>query len=195
MVYTQVCLQQPSTIQACERHKLVRFMCESRSERNGLIDCGRRLIIFRIIIIIVFFSIFCVSGILSPPGPPFLTPSPSPSIPASPRLQPSPSQSPFQSDVIIISNNTNQDTVNMARLSSSSLSHLASSEQQLKIGNYLDFCLRNFRRKKRRRRYVVNQSIRSIARMLAPWSIGRVPHNRRPQRRWSALLAMNSTQH
>lgn len=50
------------------------------------------------------------TGILSPPGP-FLTPSPSPSIPASPRLHPSPSQSPFHSDVILITNSTNSDTV------------------------------------------------------------------------------------
>uniref|UniRef100_A0A182QH01 GLTSCR protein conserved domain-containing protein n=1 Tax=Anopheles farauti TaxID=69004 RepID=A0A182QH01_9DIPT len=46
-----------------------------------------------------------IFGILSPPGP-FLTPSPSPSIPASPRLQPSPSQSPFsqQQDILLVTN-------------------------------------------------------------------------------------------
>uniref|UniRef100_A0A182T2G8 Uncharacterized protein n=2 Tax=Cellia TaxID=44534 RepID=A0A182T2G8_9DIPT len=48
-----------------------------------------------------------IFGILSPPGP-FLTPSPSPSIPASPRLQPSPSQSPFsqQQDILLVTNST-----------------------------------------------------------------------------------------
>ncbi|XP_055716091.1 mucin-2 isoform X2 [Phlebotomus papatasi] len=44
-------------------------------------------------------------GILSPPGS-FIAPSPSPSIPASPRLQPSPSQSPFTQDVLLVTNNT-----------------------------------------------------------------------------------------
>ncbi|XP_055677933.1 mucin-2 isoform X2 [Lutzomyia longipalpis] len=44
-------------------------------------------------------------GILSPPGS-FIAPSPSPSIPASPRLQPSPSQSPFGQDVLLVTNNT-----------------------------------------------------------------------------------------
>ncbi|XP_050098954.1 uncharacterized protein LOC126579568 isoform X3 [Anopheles aquasalis] len=47
-----------------------------------------------------------IFGILSPPGP-FLTPSPSPSIPASPRLQPSPSQSPFsQQDILLVTNSS-----------------------------------------------------------------------------------------
>jgi nuclear receptor coactivator 6 len=45
------------------------------------------------------------SGILSPSGP-FLTPSQSPSIQHSPRLQPSPSQSPFQQDVLLVTNNS-----------------------------------------------------------------------------------------
>ncbi|XP_059621276.1 mucin-17 [Phlebotomus argentipes] len=45
------------------------------------------------------------SGILSPPGS-FVAPSPSPSVPASPRLQPSPSQSPFAQDVLLVTNNT-----------------------------------------------------------------------------------------
>lgn len=45
------------------------------------------------------------TGILSPPGP-FLTPSPSPSVQHSPRLQPSPSQSPFQQDVLLVTNSS-----------------------------------------------------------------------------------------
>lgn len=52
------------------------------------------------------------AGILSPPGS-FLTPSPSPSV-QSPRLQRSPSQSPFQQDVVLVSNsilNTTQDVI------------------------------------------------------------------------------------
>ncbi|CRL08059.1 CLUMA_CG021027, isoform A [Clunio marinus] len=44
-------------------------------------------------------------GILSPPGT-FLTPSPSPSVQHSPRLQSSPSQSPFQQDVLLVTNNS-----------------------------------------------------------------------------------------
>lgn len=56
-----------------------------------------------------FGFVFFFSGILSPPGP-FLTPSPSPSIPASPRLQPSPSISPFQQDVLLVQNNTITNT-------------------------------------------------------------------------------------
>lgn len=52
---------------------------------------------------------FNFAGILSPPGP-FLTPSPSPSIPASPRLQPSPSISPFPQDVVLVPNNTITNT-------------------------------------------------------------------------------------
>lgn len=51
-----------------------------------------------------------ILGILSPPGP-FLTPSPSPSVQHSPRLQPSPSQSPFQQDVLLVTNN-NQHFIN-----------------------------------------------------------------------------------
>lgn len=43
-------------------------------------------------------------GILSPPGA-FLTPSPSPSVAASPRLQPSPCLSPFSQDVLLVAGN------------------------------------------------------------------------------------------
>lgn len=50
-------------------------------------------------------------GILSPPGP-FLTPSQSPSIQHSPRLQPSPSQSPFQQQDVLIVTNNNQHYIN-----------------------------------------------------------------------------------
>lgn len=48
-------------------------------------------------------------GILSPPGP-FLTPSQSPSIQHSPRLQPSPS--PFQQQDVLIVTNNNQHYIN-----------------------------------------------------------------------------------
>lgn len=49
------------------------------------------------------------SGILSPPVS-FLTPSPSPSVPASPRLQPSPSLSPFPPDTVLLTHNTITNT-------------------------------------------------------------------------------------
>ncbi|KAG5672194.1 hypothetical protein PVAND_002344 [Polypedilum vanderplanki] len=53
-----------------------------------------------------FSNLIDLPCILSPSGP-FLTPSQSPSIQHSPRLQPSPSQSPFQQqDVLLVTNNS-----------------------------------------------------------------------------------------
>jgi hypothetical protein len=76
----------------------------------------RIIVIFLIAHMHIFNFIWFFVGILSPSGP-FLTPSQSPSIQHSPRLQPSPSpsQSPFQpqqqQDVLIVTNN-NQHYIN-----------------------------------------------------------------------------------
>lgn len=101
------------------------------------------------------------TGILSPPGP-FLTPSPSPSIPASPRLHPSPSQSPFHSDVILITNSTNSDTVSGESFNFIWCQPLADWTKVNIFCVFFDFflLLKFFRSEKRRHQYVVNRSIR-----------------------------------
>lgn len=124
--------------------------------------------------------IWFILGILSPTGS-FLTPSPSPSIPASPRLQPSPSQSPFQSsDVIVIGNNSNQDSVcdKINKLKEITFGY----ELNWNCYYYLILCVCVcvFRYP---RQSGDNLLIKSVARTLALWFSGRarLNHRLRPQ--------------
>lgn len=56
-----------------------------------------------------------------------MTPSPSPSVPASPRLQPSPSQSPYLQDVLVIGSNNSSNNSNGSGVSGSSFTCSASN--------------------------------------------------------------------